>query len=461
MPHLQVSNPLSIKPLELLYLGIAVLLIIWMTTRLKVHPFLVLLIVSMGYGAFAGMSLESLVSAVNEGFGRTMGKIGLIIVLGVMIGAFLEHTGGARAIAEKTLSWIGSKRIPLAMGVLGYIVSIPVFADSGFMLLDPLGKSMSRKTGVSITGAAIALGLGLMVSHTLVPPTPGPIAAAGILGADLGLVILFGLPVSLLALAVSVWFASRVASKTFIAPKPLVESETRLDARPDPDTEYRPSFFLALLPIAAPILLIVLKSVFGNQSALQTGFSVWIDFFGEPVIALMIGLLLCLFLPRKLNTHMLASDGWVGKAIRDSASILLITGAGGIFGTVLQESGIAETLGNRLVTYNLGIFLPFVLAAVLKTAQGSSTVALITAASILFPMMPALGLETEVQKALAVVALGAGSSVISHANDSFFWVVTQMSGMDVRTGYKLFGGGTFLLGTSAAIGVFICSLLFA
>ena len=123
-----------------------------MTTRLKIHPFLVLLVVSMAYGAFAGMSLESLVIAINEGFGRTMGKIGLIIVLGVMIGAFLEHTGGARAIAEKTLSWIGNRRIPLAMAVLGYIVSIPVFADSGYMLLDPLGKSMSRKAGVSLAG---------------------------------------------------------------------------------------------------------------------------------------------------------------------------------------------------------------------------------------------------------------------------------------------------------------------
>ena len=415
---------------------VAVLLIIWMTTRLKVHPFLVLLLVSMGYGAFAGMSLDSLVTAVNEGFGRTIGKIGLIIVLGVMIGAFLEHTGGARAIADKTLSWIGSRRIPLAMGVLGYIVSIPVFADSGFMLLDPLGKSMSRKTGTSLAGAAIALGLGLMVSHTLVPPTPGPIAAAGILEADLGLVILFGLPVSLLALAVSVWFASRVASRTYIDPGPVAE----MDSGSKPGRDKRPPVVLALLPIVIPILLIVLKSLFGSKGTSGSMLSEGIDFLGEPVIALMIGLLLCLRLPGKLNTQMLASDGWVGKAIRDSASILLITGAGGIFGTVLQESGIAETLGNRLVTYNLGIFLPFVLAAVLKTAQGSSTVALITAASILFPMMPALGLETEVEKALAVVALGAGSSVISHANDSFFWVVTQMSGMDVRTGYKLIGG---------------------
>jgi len=445
--------------MEILFLLLSVLCIIWLTTRLKVHPFLALLLISMGYGALAGMPLEALVEAVNEGFGGTLGKIGLIIVLGIIIGAFLEHTGGARAIADKVLSWIGNKRVPLAMGVLGYIVSIPVFADSGFMLLDPLGKSLSRKSKISLAGTAIALGLGLMVSHTLVPPTPGPIAAAGILGADLGLVILFGLPVSLLALAVSVVFATRYAARTWIDPEAGVETAPE---QPEALVASRPGFVRASLPILVPILLIVLKSVLGGVGeGVSPVLTIWIGFLGEPVIALMIGLLLCLLLPPRLDKQMLSSSGWVGQAIRDSASILLITGAGGIFGTVLQRSGIAESLGSLLVAYDLGIFLPFVLAAALKTAQGSSTVALITAASILLPMMPSLGLETEIQKALAVVALGAGSSVISHANDSFFWVVTQMSGMDVRTGYRLFGGGTFLLGTTAALGVFICSLLFA
>ncbi len=445
--------------MEILFLLLSVVCIIWLTTRLKVHPFLALLLVSMGYGAVAGMSMEALVEAVNDGFGGTLGKIGLIIVLGIIIGAFLEHTGGARAIADKVLSWIGGKRVPLAMGLLGYIVSIPVFADSGFMLLDPLGKSLSRKSRISLAGTAIALGLGLMASHTLVPPTPGPIAAAGILEADLGLVILFGLPVSLLALAVSVLFASRYASRTWIDPGAGLEAPSDME---EATATSQPGFLRSSLPILVPILLIVLKSATGGMdSGIPTVLASWIGFLGEPVIALMIGLLLCLLLPAKLDRQMLSSSGWVGQAIRDAASILLITGAGGIFGTVLQRSGIAESLGTLLVDYDLGIFLPFVLAAALKTAQGSSTVALITAASILLPMMPSLGLETEVQKALAVVSLGAGSSVISHANDSFFWVVTQMSGMDVRTGYRLFGGGTFLLGTTAAIGVFICSLLFA
>lgn len=445
--------------MEILLLLLSVLFIIWLTTRLKVHPFLALLLISMGYGALAGMPLNALVGAVNEGFGNTLGKIGLIIVLGIIIGSFLEHTGGARAIADKVLKWIGSKRVPLAMGVLGYIVSIPVFADSGFMLLDPLGKSLSRKSRISLAGTAIALGLGLMASHTLVPPTPGPIAAAGILEADLGLVILFGLPVSLLALAVSVVFASRYAAKTYIDPDAALEAEPVEEGKV---TASGPGFILSSLPIVVPIVLIVLKSALGSKAeGLSAALAGWVGFLGEPVIALMIGLLLCLLLPAKLDRQMLSSSGWVGQAVRDAASILLITGAGGIFGTVLQRSGIAESLGSLLVAYDLGIFLPFVLAAALKTAQGSSTVALITAASILLPMMPSLGLESEIQKALAVVALGAGSSVISHANDSFFWVVTQMSGMDVRTGYRLFGGGTFLLGTTAALGVFICSLLFA
>jgi len=166
-------------------------------------------------------------------------------------------------------------------------------------------------------------------------------------------------------------------------------------------------------------------------------------------------------LPKKLNYDMLSSAGWVGKAIKDAASILLITGAGGIFGKILQNSGIAEILGQTLTDYNMGIFLPFVLAAALKTAQGSSTVALVTTASIIMPMMSSLGFDTEIQKALVVVVIGAGSAVISHANDSFFWVVTQMSGMNVKTGYRLFGLGTGVLGLAGAITVFVFYSIFA
>ena len=442
--------------MEILYLIIAVVCIVLLTTRLKVHPFLALLVISIAYGLIAGMPLSEIPLAINDGFGGTLGKIGLIIVLGVIIGAFLEHTGGARTIAMKVLNLIGKKRIPLAMGVMGYIVSIPVFADSGFMLLHPLNKGLSKKAGISLAGAAIALGLGLMASHTMVPPTPGPIAAAGILQANLGLVIALGLPVSIIALSAGIFFASRYASRTYISPD---SEEETADEKSSEETE-APGILRSSLPILIPILLIVLKSVL---SAGASPGSSWIlqgiDFAGEPVIALLIGVFLCLLLPKKLHLDMLSSGGWVGKAIRDAASILMITGAGGVFGTVLQMSGIAELLGLALKDLNLGIFLPFILAAALKTAQGSSTVALVTTASILAPMMGSLGFESEIQKALVVVAIGSGSAMISHANDSFFWVVTQMSGMNVKTGYRLFGLGTAILGITGAIAVFMASLI--
>ena len=440
--------------MEIVYLLLAVALIILATTKLKVHPFIALFVISILYGIVAQMPLAEIITSINDGFGDTLGKIGLIIVLGVIIGAFLEHTGGAFAIAEKVLKYIGSKRVTTAMGVLGYIVSIPVFCDSGFMLLHPLNKSLSKKAKMSIAGSAVALGIGLLASHTMVPPTPGPIAAAGILGADLGLVIAFGFPISIIAMCVTIVYANKYASKTYIAPENkdevIVEPVALKDA---------PGALKSSIPIIVPILFIILKSVLVSDTTEMNAFTNLINFLGEPVIALLIGVFLCLLLPKKLNQDMLSSSGWVGKAIKDAASILLITGAGGIFGKILQNSGIAASLGELLTVYNMGIFLPFLLSAALKTAQGSSTVALITTASIILPMMGSLGFETEIQKALVVVAIGCGASVISHANDSFFWVVTQMSGMDVKTGYRLFSLGTLVLGVTGAIAVFIASLM--
>lgn len=440
----------------LLYLLLAIVAIIFLTTRLKVHAFMALLIVSIAYGLFSGMSYSNIIVSINEGFGGTLGKIGLIIVLGVIIGAFLENTGGAFAIAEKVLNFIGKKRIITAMGVLGYIVSIPVFADSGFLLLHPLSKSLSKKAKISIAGPAIALGLGLMASHTMVPPTPGPIAAAGILGADLGMVIAFGFPVSIIALIVGIYFAAKYASKTYIEPELIGGAESERIYKE------RPSALKSSVPIVIPILLIVLRSVLNpERTGIDNSFVDFLDFVGEPVIALLIGVFLCLLLPKKLDYEMVSSSGWIGKAIMDAASIILITGAGGIFGKILQNSGIAETLGDLLSSYNLGILLPFIIAAAIKSAQGSSTVALVTSASIIYPMMTSLGFETEIQKALVVVIIGAGSAVVSHANDSFFWVVTQMSGMNVKNGYRLFSLGSGILGFTGALSVFILYTLFA
>jgi len=434
-----------------IYLLLSVVLIILLTAKLKIHPFIALFLVAIFYGLFAGMPLNEIVTSVNQGFGDTLGKIGLLIVLGVIIGSFLENSGGAYAMAEKVLKIIGKKRVPTAMGIIGYIVSIPVFADSGFLLLSPLNKSLSKKAKISLAGSAVALGLGLTATHTLVPPTPGPIAASGILNADLGLVLLWGLLISALALVVGLLFATKYVSKTYIDPNPDV-SDAEIEAK----LKDAPGAFKSSIPIIVPILLIILRSLVNQFGKDPDGTLVqFISFIGEPVIALLIGMFLSFLLPKKLNKEMLSTTGWVGQSLTGAASIILITGAGGIFGRVLQNSGIADVIGSTLADVNLSIWLPFLLAAAIKTAQGSSTVSLITTASIMMPMMNTLGFVSEMEKAMVVIAIGAGSMVFSHANDSFFWVVTQMSGMDVKSGYRLFSFGTFVLGTSAALILFI------
>jgi GntP family gluconate:H+ symporter len=342
------------------------------------------------------------------------------------------------------------------MGIIGYIVSIPVFADSGFLLLSPLNKSLTKKAKISLATTAVALGLGLTATHTLVPPTPGPVAAAGILNADLGLVIFWGMIISALALIPGLFFAMKYVSKTYIDPNPEVSEEV-INKR----LKHAPGFIKSSIPIITPIFLIVLKSIIdsGGKDLNGTILS-FVSFIGEPVIALLIGMFLSFLLPAKLNLdEMLSTTGWVGNALMNAANIILITGAGGIFGRVLQNSGIAGVIGETLGSMNLSIWLPFLLAAAIKTAQGSSTVSLITTASIMLPMMTGLGFNGELEKVMVVMAIGAGSIVFSHANDSFFWVVTQMSGIDVKSGYRLYSLGTFVLGTSAAVFTYLLYLI--
>lgn len=437
---------------------VSVLIIILLTVKYKVHPFLALLCAALFFALFSGMSLDTIVQLVNDGFGITLGKIGIVIVLGVIIGAFLEHSGGAYKLAEVVLRLIGKKNVHAAMGIVGYIVSIPVFADSGFIILNPLNKSLSKRAGLSIVGTATALILGLMITHVLVPPTPGPIAAAGIIGADVGLVMLVGLVIGMLSLVVAVIYCKKMGSKYYIDPNPEVTEEAIQEKM-----KQAPSAFKSFLPILIPILLIIGKSIMDfnlTEGQEPSGLVKLISFVGSPVIALIIGMLFSFLLPKKWDREMLSTTGWVGKALADASNIILITGAGGIFGTILQNSGIADTLADSLSGANLGIWLPFFLCAAIKTAQGSSTVALITTASIIAPLLVTMGFTTEMDKALVVAAIGAGAMVVSHANDSGFWILTQFSGIDVKTGYRVYTLGTLVVGTFAALLVFMASFIF-
>ncbi len=437
----------------------AIVFIVIATTKLKLHPFLALLLAAFGFGIAAGIPLPEVVKNVNAGFGGTIGYIGIVILSGCIIGTFLEKSGGAYRLANAVLRLTGRKNVPLAMGCVGYVVSMPVFCDSAFVLLSSLMKALARRAGITIAACAIALSLGLYATHTMVPPTPGPVAAAGILGADLGIVILWGMLISFIAMITGWLFAILFARRIEIDDDAAVDPTPEVDK---PENADAPNAGLSLLPILLPIILIVFSSIaslpskpLGDSGPLLN----LINFVGQPVVALLIGVFLAFLLPKKLSTSMLGTQGWIGEAVLSAATIIVITGAGGAFGKILQASGIAQVIGDTLANAHLGLWLPFIVAAGIKTAQGSSTVAIITTASLLHPLLPALGLDSETAKALVVVAIGAGSMVVSHANDSYFWVVTQFSGMDVKTGYKLQTLGTLIQGSVAATSIYIAGLI--
>lgn len=436
---------------------LAVAFIVVSTTKFKLHPFLALIFAAIGFGLLSGMPFAEIVSSVNSGFGDIVGHIGLVIVIGCIIGTFLEESGGAYVMAQGIVRLAGKKRVPLAMLIVGCFISIPVYADSGFVILSPLNKAITKKSGISLACTAIALSLGLTITHCLVPPTPGPVAATAILGADLGLVILVGLIVSVFVAAESYFFVTRYASRTYIDPDPDGEITVEED-----DAKDKPSALRSFLPVVVPLVLIVFKSIsdfpgapFGEGVAASV-----LRFIGEPVIALIIGMILSFFLPKKFDRELLSTTGWVGKSLTSAAVIIMITAAGGSFGMILRNSGIADILGESLAGANVGIWLPFIIAAALKSAQGSSTVAIVTTASLIAPMMEALGFVSPVGRALAVMSLCSGAMVMSHVNDSFFWVVTQLSGMNVKTGCKLHGLGTLLGGLTAMLVVWIGYMIF-
>lgn len=440
----------------LILLVLSVVFIIVSTAQLKVHPFLALILAGFGFGLLARMPLADIVDSINAGFGGTIGYIGIVIVAGTIIGAFLEKSGGAFSIAERVLKVTGKKNVPMAMGIVGYFVSMLVFCDSGFVILSPLNRALAKRAGITLAACAIALSLGLYSTHTMVPPAAGPIAAAGILGADVGQTIMCGLFAAFAAMAVGWLFAIKVAAKMYIDPAPEL-TEDEIQQR----LQEAPGAGRAATPLLVPIILIALRSISRLESEpFGTGhFATIIGFVGSPVVALLIGVFIAFSLPKKFNRDLISTTGWVGEALKAAAIIIMITGAGGAFGKVLQNSGIATVVGDLLGDANLGIWLPFVFAAAIKSSQGSSTVAIITTAGLMAPLMDTFGFDSTVAKSLVVVAIGAGSMVVSHSNDSYFWVVTQFSGMDVKQGYKLQTPGTLLAGLAAATVVWIESLI--
>jgi len=438
--------------MTLIFLILVILLIILFTAKFKIHPFLTLLLAAILMGFLGGLNTSDLLNKLIDGFGSTLKSIGIVIACGTVIGTFLEKSGGAKTMAESVLKIVGQRRSPLAMSITGFIVSIPVFCDSGFVILSALNKALSKKTGLSLSILAVALATGLYTTHVFVPPTPGPLAAAATLGADIGLIILFGLIVSIPTAAIGLAWALFYSKRFIISPKEI--------AKPAKSKHVTPRTWLAFAPLIFPIILISLKSIADYPTApLGNGFfNQLFDFIGHPVIALLIGVFLSFALKKKDTPE--SNIDWVSAGLKNAGIIILITGAGGAFGNILRATNIGDTLGTSIAQWQIGIFLPFIIAAVLKTAQGSSTVAIITTAALVSPLLAPMGFVSPVAKALVVLAIGAGSMTVSHVNDSYFWVVSQFSEMDTATALRCHTAATLLQGIVGIVTIALITWIF-
>lgn len=452
--------------MSLIFILLAVIaFIVITTTKYKIHPFLALLL-SAFLAAFAyGLPPESIAKTIASGFGGILGYIGLVIVLGTIIGVILEKSGAAITMADSVIDKLGDRYPTLTMSIIGYIVSIPVFCDSGFVILNSLKESLAKRMKTSSVAMSVALATGLYATHTFVPPTPGPIAAAGNLGleSNLGLVIGVGVFVAAVAAIAGMLWANRFKS---VEPDGIDSEEHAQELQQDwqelkASYGKLPSTTQAFAPIFVPIVLICFASIanFPSHPVGEGVIKTTIAFLGQPLTALVIGLLLATRL-LKSEQKIEEFSQRITQGIIAAAPILLITGAGGAFGAVLKATPLGDYLGTTLSALGVGIFMPFIVSAALKSAQGSSTVALVTTSALVAPLLAQLGLDSEMGRVLTVMAIGAGAMTVSHANDSFFWVVSQFSRMSVGLAYRAQTMATLVQGITAMALVYILSLIF-
>ena len=405
---------------------VVIIMVVIASSRYSINPFLTLLIGGIIAGLLAGMPINDVMPALTKGFGDMAGNIGIIIIMGSIIGHFLEKSGAAETIAKRFIQVTGEKKVIGAMSAIGSLIGIPVFCDSGYILLSASGKNLARRTGRSAAAISIATATGLYATHVLVPPTPGPLAAAGNLGAGnaIGLVILLGLVAAVPATLAGYFWAMYAAKKIRIFnEEKVIAEELRV---------VLPPLWKSVFPIALPLLMIIAGTIATTFVADKSNMPL-LDFVSNPNVALMAGAISSIILLRGLsfNTALAIEEG-----IRQAGPILLITCAGGAFGGVLKSLPLATTIESFLKTYEVNgvMLLPFLflVTAGIKTAQGSSTAALVIVSSLFAPMMPALQIEGATASALLVIVLGSGAMTVSHTNDSYFWVISKFSGMNVR-----------------------------
>lgn len=466
--------------------------VIAVLTWARLHPFLVLFAAGLFVAAVGGLGAQDGLDALTSGFGDTVGAVGGIIVLGAIIGKVLERSGGALSMARAVYRLVGAKpaAVAPALLVVGLVVSTGVFADVGLIVLLPLAVAVTREAEQPFGKTALALSLGLSASHTMVPPTPGPVVAATILQASLGTVVGIGAAVSLCAASAGLLYgaafgdAAQLQLPEFNAPEgasaggdryagahePLVAVETHdasaielsagvsdaSDSRAsvasaDSTARLAPSAARSLAPLAVPLVLIGLRSAADLPGApFGAGWPAELLLFaGHPVVALTVGVGCALWVPRPFDASVLRYEGVAGEAITSAAPVVLLTAAGGGLGKALEAAGVGRAIVDALAGAQLGMLLPAVLAAVLKVAQGSGTVAITVTAEMLAPALADLGFDSPGGRALAVVAMGAGALVMPLPNDSYFWVFQRFTGATLRQTFHLLTAGSCVMGSAA------------
>ena len=441
---------------------VAIVAMILLISKLKVHPFLAIMGISLVLAILAGIPLAQIPGVIGAGFSGTFSSIGIVIILGAFIGAVLEKTGAALKLADMVISLVGEKHPELAIELMGWVVSIPVFCDSGFVILNPIRKALVKRTGTSSVAMTVCLSCGLYIAHVFIPPTPGPIAAAQTLGVGESLLLVIGMGVlcSILPLIAGLIYA-RIIGKKIKSADEIADNGEVVKTYEELKAEFGklPGGFNAIAPLIIPILLMALSSI-SSMAKWEGTVATLCTFLGTPIMALAVGAILAIIqlftAGKKADFYTLTND-----TLKTVGPILFVTAAGGVLGKVISSSDMVNFITEHAnVLETMGIFFPFVLAAILKSAQGSSTVAITTTAGIVAPLLSILGFTTPVEISLVVMAIGAGAMTVSHANDSYFWVVTNFGDMKPEQGYKTQTLMTLVIGLASMVEIFVLSLIF-
>lgn len=412
-----------------LIIGITILIVLILKT--KIHAFLALIIAAAVTGLIGGMPSNAVLAAISKGFGNTLGSIGIIIGFGVMMGEIFEASGAAERMAQTFIKKLGKGKEEFALAITGFLVSIPIFCDSGFVILSPIAKAISRKTKKSVVTLGIPLAAGLVITHSLVPPTPGPVGVAGLFNVSVGSIILWGIVMAIPMTIAAVIYARYLGKKIYQIPTEDGEDWIRpayqepvYDSIEDNSGKELPSTFMSFAPIIIPIILILINTVLTAMKAEGAVVNALV-FLGTPVIAVAIGLIVAIYgLAGKYSRT--ETIDLMERGIKSAGIIILVTGGGGALGMVLRDSGAGDYIAQSIAKTSLpAILLPFVISSLIRLVQGSGTVAMITSASITAPILATLN----VNPVFAALAACTGSLVYSYFNDSYYWVVNRMLGI--------------------------------